>query len=300
MSAFDSSTRFEAGARALAAVERRLVRVALPLDQSISGALPVLPHLPRHAQGYAISSLAECRRERVTLNAAPMIAFVRRRHNRYHIDLSIGLDAYLSRVSDSVRAGLHRRARRIAEVSGGAIDIRRYSGPAELIEFYDIARWIADRSARERVLGTGLPDDEHFVIDMTARAAAGQVRGWLLYVSGEPAAYLYAAAEGDTLRYTYAGHDPAFTDLAPGGVLTMTAIGELFESGGFARFDFGDGRHAQQLATGGVPCIDLMLLRPSLVDRMTKAAITGATGLGRRVARVPALNGLAKKALRAS
>ena len=92
--------------------------------------------------------------------------------------------------------------------------------------------------------------------DMYLKAAAGDVRGWLLYIAGEPAAYLYCPIEAGIARYEYVGHDPAFSDLSPGGVLQMEAMRDLFGTG-LKCFDFteGDGQHKRQFATAGVPCI---------------------------------------------
>ena len=69
---------------------------------------------------------------------------------------------------------------------------------------------------------------------------------------------------GDTVIYAHVGHDPAFNDLSPGAVLQLEAMRDLFDEGGFARFDFteGEGQHKRQFATGGVACVDLLLLRP--------------------------------------
>ena len=120
-----------------------------------------------------------------------------------------------------------------------------------------------------------MPDDPAFLRLMYAAAAAGLARGWLLYIAGEPAAYLYCAIESGTAVHDQAGHDPAFADFAPAGVLQLEALRDLFGERGPKRFDFkfGDSRHKRPFATCGVPCIDLMLLRPSLAHRAATAAL---------------------------
>src|SRR3546814_5424644 len=112
---------------------------------------------------------------------------------------------------------------------------------------------------------------------MLAAAAADEVRAWLLFVDGLPIAYLYCPAEGDTLRYDYLGHDPEGSDWSAGSVLQVEAMRALFAERRFARFDFteGEGQHKRQFATGGVACVDLMLLRPSLAHRAVIAALAG-------------------------
>ncbi|MFN4095384.1 MAG: GNAT family N-acetyltransferase [Sphingomonas sp.] len=268
---------FRIGARTLMAVQRDMVRVPLSLDEAREGRLPVLPPLPREAHGYVVTSLPEDRLEAMVYASGKMIGFVRQKYTRYYADLTGGFDAYMASLSGNARQGAKRKAKKIAQVSGGDLDIRAYRTPAELEAFHDIARRIALRTYQEKLMGEGLPASPEFIRGMLTVAAADNVRAWLLFIAGEPAAYLYCPAHGETLVYEYVGHDPAFNDLSPGAVLQIEAFRDLFDEGKFARFDFteGDGQHKRQYATGGVPCVDLLLLRPSLTNRVTTAALGG-------------------------
>ncbi len=268
---------FRIGARTLMAVQRDMVRVPLSLDEAREGRLPVLPPLPRDAHGYVVTSLPEDRLEAMVYASGKMIGFVRQKYTRYYADLTGGFDAYMAGLSGNARQGAKRKAKKIAQVSGGDLDIRSYRTPTELEAFHDIARRIALRTYQEKLMGEGLPASPEFIQGMLTAAAADNVRAWLLFIAGEPAAYLYCPAHGETLVYEYVGHDPAFNDLSPGAVLQVEAFRDLFDEGKFARFDFteGDGQHKRQYATGGVPCVDLLLLRPSLTNRVTTAALGG-------------------------
>jgi hypothetical protein len=259
--------RFQIGARTLGAIERRLVRVSLSLDAIVAGAQPVLPPLGGGDDGYLVTSLLR--------GAGGMIGYVRQRYPRYYADLTIGFSAYQAALSGNTRSGLKRKTRRLTDLSGGVLDVRRFRTPAELAEFHAIARGISQRTYQERLLGGGLPDDPAFVRSMAEHAAAGQVRAWLLYVAGEPAAYLYCPIARGTVRYDHVGHDPAHNDLSPGGVLMLAALRDLYAESGLARFDFteGDGQHKRSFATDSVACLDLLLLRPTLANRATIAAL---------------------------
>ncbi len=277
MSATPLPLRFQIGARTLMAVQRQLVRVPLSLEEAMEGRLPVLPPIDRAAHGYAITSLPADRRDAMAFAGGGMIAFVRQHYTRYFIDLSIGFDAYLAQLSANTRSAMRRKARKVADVSGGTLDVRRFRTPDELTGFHDIARRISLRTYQERLLGGGLPYDDAFLRAMYGVAAAGGVRAWLLYVAGEPAAYLYLTIQNGIVRYDHVGHDPAFNDLSPGGVLQMEALRDLFDEGKLRLFDFteGDGQHKRQFATGGVASIDMLLLRASLVNRLTTVALGG-------------------------
>lgn len=300
MSAVPLPLRFQIGARTLAQVQRRLVRVPLSLDEVLEGRLPVLPPLDRAAHGYAVTSLPADRRDAMACAAGGMIAFVRQHYTRHYVDLTIGQEAYLAGLSSVTRAGVRRKERRVMAVSGGSLDVRRARMPEEMAHFHDVARRISRRTYQERLLGGGLPDDAPFLRRMYALAAAGAVRGWLLYIAGEPAAYLYCPIEGGTVRYDHVGHDPAFSDLSPGSVLQMAALADLFAEKGLRRFDFteGDGQHKRQFSTHGAPCLDMLLLRASLANRATIAALDvfdRSAAVGKQAVARLGLTGLARK-----
>jgi len=298
-----TALKFEVGARTVMAIQRALVRVPLTLDDAREGRLPALPPLDRHAHGYSVTSLPEDRLAAMTYASGGMLPFVRQRYTRYYTDFAGGFDGWFDGLSANTRQQLRRKAKKIAAESGGDLDVRAFRTPHELEEFHDIARRISLRTYQERLLGSGLPDTPEFLQSMVALAAADQVRAWLLHIHGEPAAYLYCPIVGDTVIYAHVGHDPAFNDLSPGQVLHLEAMRDLFDEGRHAKFDFteGEGQHKRQLASGGVACVDLLLLRPSLANRLTTVALGGFNGgvaLAKRGVNAAGLGRIAKKVRR--
>ena len=292
--------RFQIGARTIAAVQRRMVRVPLSLDQVLDGRVPVLPPLDRAAHGYAITSLPQDQLDAVARVGGGMIAHVRQCYTRHYADLTIGFEAYRAALSGNTRSGLKRKAKKVMEASGGMLDVRRFRTPDELSQFHAVARGISERTYQEKLLGGGLPEDAAFLQSMYALAAAGAVRAWLLYVGGEPAAYLYCPIENGIVRYDHVGHDPVYNDLSPGGVLMLEAMRDLYAEPDLRWFDFteGDGQHKRSFATNGAECLDLLLLRATLTNRATIAAL-GAFDRGAAWGKLAVarwgLAGLAKK-----
>ncbi|MEO5494587.1 MAG: GNAT family N-acetyltransferase [Sphingomonas sp.] len=270
--------KFQVGARTLASIRRNLVRVPLDLDGAIDGRLPALPALDPAADGYLVTSLPVARSD--TLIRGGLLAFVRQRYVRRYADLTTGFDGYLGQLSANTRSAIKRKGKKVAQASGGQLDVRRYATPEQLAEFHDIARRLALDTYQERLMGAGLPDTPDFTQRMFAMAAQSKIRAWLLYVGGEPAAYLYCPIHGGTAVYEFVGHDPRFNDLSVGAVLQVEALRDLFAEPAIARFDFteGDGQHKRQFATGGVECCDLLLLRPTLANRTVIAALAGFDG----------------------
>lgn len=297
MSAVAVMLKFQVGARTLATIPRRLVRVPLGLDDVLSGRAPVLPMLPADADGYAVTSLPEAML--ATLDTRGLLAFVRQRYVRYHTDLTLGEAAWTAGLSGSARSGLKRKAKKLAAVSGGAIDIRAYRTPGDFAVFHPLARTVSATTYQERLLGSGLPEDG---AALQMLAAADRLRAWLLFVDGEPVAYLCCTADGTSLRYDHVGHDPAHDDLSPGAVLQWEAMRQMFADR-FARFDFteGEGQHKRQFASAGTACVDVLLLRRTVANRVAVAALgvfDGAMAAAKRVVAHPALKRLAKRVRR--
>ena len=269
--------RFTVGARTLWSVRRRLVRLSLSLDEAVAGSAPALAPLDDGDDGYLVTSLPTAQLDALVARRPELIPLVRQRYARRYAALAGGRDAYLAGFSAKSRSTLRRKTKRLAERSGGALDIRMYRTAAEITQFHDLALGLSRRTYQARLLGNGLPEGDAASAEMRALAAADRVRGWLLFVDGAPAAYLYTPADGDTLIYAHLGYDPALADLSPGTVLQFAAMQAVAAEGRFARFDFteGDGQHKRLFATAAVDCADLLLLRPTLANRALIAALRG-------------------------
>ncbi|WP_375390693.1 GNAT family N-acetyltransferase [uncultured Sphingomonas sp.] len=250
------------------AVRRRLVRVALSLDDALAGRVPALGAVEQ-AEGLLVTSLPVA--ALADLPPAGRLVHIRQRYARHWIDLAAGEAAWRAALSADLRRRLRRKDQRLRATGA---EVRRYATPAEIAAFHPLARAVSARTYQERLLDAGLPADP---APLLALAAADRVRAWLLVLDGAPIAYLCCTADGATLRYDHVGHDPVAASRSPGTVLLATALADLFGEGRWDRFDFteGDGRHKRQLATGGVECVDLLLLGPTAANRALLAAMRG-------------------------
>jgi CelD/BcsL family acetyltransferase involved in cellulose biosynthesis len=268
---------FRVGARTLWQIRRRLMRVPLTLGQALDGTPPALPALAPDLDGYFIHSLPTASLEPLKRRHPGLLCFVRQRYRRFHVALDRSFEAYLANLSAGTRSTLRRKARRLAQRCGGALDVRLYRTPGQVEEFHRHARAVSALTYQERLLDDGLPDGEEILAEMRRLAARDCFRGWVLFVDGLPASYLYAPAQAGTLVYAHLGYDPDHGGLSPGIVLQLEALRQLMEERRFDLFDFteGEGQHKRQFATGAVECVDLLLLRPTLANRFAGHALAG-------------------------
>lgn len=277
---------FRVGARTLGRVHRQLVRVTVPLEQAIVGAPLTLPGLPAQADGYYLRAVPANQVSALEATSG-MRVFVRQGYPHHYADLGLGYENYLAAFSAKTRSSLKRKARKLAERSGGTLDVRVYRSPAEIAEFHADARAVSVLTYQEKLLDSGLPED---LAQMQALAARDQVRAFLAFVDGRAVAYLYAPGEGATLRYEHLGYDPAFGEWSVGSVLQLEAMRLLMEEARFRWFDFteGDGQHKRAFATGSIPSVDLLLLRPTFGNVAAASALASFDRLvsfAKRIAR---------------
>lgn len=277
------------GARTLVTLRRRLMRRSLSLDEALGGAMPALPPLAPEEEGYLVTALPANLVDPLIAGQPALRPFIRQRYQRNYARLDLDFDAYLGSFSAKSRSTCRRKLRKLADRSGGALDLRCYRTEEEIAVFHAAARDLSTKTYQERLLGAGLPDGPEAFAEMRALARADRARGWLLFVEGRPIAYLWAPAQGLTLIYAYLGYDPDFADYSPGTVLQIEAMRQLMTEKRFRLFDFteGEGQHKRLFATDAVACVDLMLVRRSpgpLATGFALATFDGAVALAKRVA----------------
>ena len=228
------------------------------------------------------------------------LLYAPRRYRRHWTEIKGDFESYLAGLSAKTRSGLRRKIRKFEDEAGGR-DFRVYRTPAEMEVFHGLARTISEKSYQERLMGAGLPTTPAFREDMRSLAAAGLVRGYLLFHQGTPVAYTYGPVEDGVVIYDHTGFDPAMRALSPGTVLQFLILEDLFAEGLFRRFDFteGEGAHKALFGTDSLDCMDLYVLRPGLrtwsavliqtvIERGTErlAAVLDGLGIKRRLKRL--------------
>ena len=190
-----------------------------------------------------------------------------------------GFDAYFSSFSKVSRKGLKRRCKKLAELSGGTIDIRRFDQADLMPAFHADAREVSAKTFQEKLMDDGLPASHSFVETMASSALAGRCHGTILYLEGKPISYLYCERQGEGWLAAYGGFDPAYACHSPGTVHLLKILEGYFDDPGCVYFDFGPGRsdYKQFFSTHDEPCSDILVLDRTPANRL-------ATGVHRSLA----------------
>ncbi len=272
-----TSIDFTIGSRRLLAVPRRLASWGFTLEQLLAGNLASPPS--PGPDGVRILSAPTAKLDAVRAHFPRFLAGGRQDYRRHYIDMADGFDAYLARFSGKTRSTLRRKARKLADETGG-YTVSEHRTPAEVEAFLAAALPLSARTYQARLLDAGLPDSAEARRTMLEAAEADLMRGFLLHAAGAPIAYLSLPVTGATLLYAHLGYDPGWARLSPGTVLQMDALERLFAEQRFRWFDFteGDGAHKAMFGTGSLDCSSVILLEPTLANRTLLAARSGFDG----------------------
>ena len=224
--------------------------------------------LEHGSEGFMIRALPVAG-ELPTLHAVDgFLRYVPLQYGHCYIDLRTSFEAYEGKFSSKTRATIKRKVRKYAEHCDGRIDWRTFATTEEIREFHRLAREVSRKTYQERLLDAGIPDNEQFLREMDGLAAAGQVRGYVLFDRGRPVSYLYCPVQDGTLLYAYLGYDPEYMQHSVGTVLQWLAVQQMFEEGIFKFFDFTEGQsdHKRLFATHELRCANVIFLRKTLAN----------------------------------
>jgi CelD/BcsL family acetyltransferase involved in cellulose biosynthesis len=196
------------------------------------------------------------------------LRYAARYGDRYVIDLQGSFAEYLSKFSRKSRHELKRTVRRFGEERAGMAYIVEYRTPSEISAFRETAIRISHRSYKVQN-GLGFDESESFARRLELDAGRGIVRGFVLMLDDEPAAYGFCRIEHDVIVYKHNGFDEQFARRSPGTVLFYLMLETLFREGEFRLLDF-DGMeyyaYKEFFATRAINCARVFWFQPRLPE----------------------------------
>lgn len=191
-----------------------------------------------------------------------LLVYVANQYQRYVVDLSGEYGDYLAKFSAKSRSTLRRKMRKFEELSGGRIEWRIFRKSHELEEFVRLATRLSQSTYQERLFRSGLRADAAYLASIRKLAEQDQVRAYLLFLQGQPIAYLLCPISNGALVYDKQGYDPRYATYSPGTILQVLALESLFKEGTHRLLDFteGEGEHKQFFSTHSQLCADIFVL----------------------------------------
>lgn len=199
---------------------------------------------------------------------------------RLKIELPETHDDYWAAFKSKTRSTLRRKLRQFGECR-----LERISHPDQVAHFIEQAQRISRNTWQYELLGERIRNDDAELAQFTFLATEGALRSYLLWKDDEPLSFLYATQHNGVLNYEEVGYDRRFRKQAPGQMLMMKVLEELYEDDPPRVFDFGGGDAEYKRTFGNLETEsgNIWLLRPGLRSRMIVAYLTGRRIFGRNL-----------------
>ena len=144
-------------------------------------------------------------------------------------------------------------------------ELRQYRSEPEMMAFREIAISIS-RHSYKKDIGWGFKESESFAQEIIADSIMNRVRGYVLMLDGDPAAYVFCRIEDGVIVYKHLAYDARFAGRSPGTVLLYLMLEQLFKEQEFRLLDF-DGMeyypYKEFFATHPVRCARVLWFRPT-------------------------------------
>lgn len=158
----------------------------------------------------------------------------------FRVDIKGSFDAYLKQCfSAKTRNTLRRKLRILNEYAAGQVDVRVYTTPEEVPDFLQKAEHVARQTYQWRLGHTTVRATPDALRTVAHLAQHGCFRSYILFVRGEPCAYVYGTICRRKLDYRLLGYSPVLSKLSPGTVLLYRILEDLFATAVVDELDFG-------------------------------------------------------------
>lgn len=161
----------------------------------------------------------------------------------YSANLENGIEEFYKTLSPKVRKNQRWQSKRLEQTFHGDVVIRCYRSPEEVGLLAGEAEEIAGASY-QRGLGVGFVDTPAMQSYLRAKAAKGNLRGYVLTLQGRAAAFWIGTKNEHTFVSNYLGFYPEYAKYSPGMYLILRVIEGMCADpkSGISEIDFATGQ----------------------------------------------------------
>ena len=222
-----------------------------------------------------------------------VIVYILSSYDHHYVDTQINFEEYQKKFKSKTRSTLKRKVSKFFQDDPDGNYFRKFRTAEEIDCFIKLASLVSVKTYQHRLFGRGIPDSREFCLHARKQAQLGLVRGYLLYLGGNPVAYTYAPiVNQEVLLYDYNGYDPVYSKLSPGTVMQYKIIEDLCSDPDVRIYDLCTGEDEAKMlfSTDSRYCADVLVLRKSLRNMFlvtTHFALTSfSSGAGKFLGRL--------------
>jgi len=151
---------------------------------------------------------------------------IRDKQPHFAATLPTSVPAFYARLSSKARWQAKNKQKKLEREFAGSVDIRCFTEPGEVELLLAETERVA-KTSYQRGLGIGFFDNPDNRMRWALKAEKHWLRGYILYLRGQPCAFWTADIIEGTFRSEFLGFDPAFEKHSPGNYLIFKVIESL-------------------------------------------------------------------------
>jgi hypothetical protein len=219
--------------------------------------------------------------------------FVRRGWN-WIFSLPDSKEAFFASLSHNARGQIRGLANRLAAKYGERLSLEVFRSPDDIDRLFTDLVPLAAKTY-QRSLGVAFLDTEEQRHTTVLAMERGWFRAYVLYLDGEPVAFVNGIAYGGTFFLTKTGYDPALRHDSLGRFVLNRMLQDLCEDDDVHTFDFGSGdaEYKRRFATAGFEEANVLIFAPTFravrINSVRTAIMAADEGARRTLDRTGAL-----------
>lgn len=205
---------------------------------------------------------------KLSLTSSKLI-YIRYKYPNYIIKLDgyTAFDDYLAKFSAKTRGTLKRK---LKKTRNNGFTEKVYCKEEDVDEFHKYSCLVGEQTYQKRRFNAAIPNTEEFKKSLKIQATNNEFLGIVLFIEGQPCAYLYCPIINNTYVYSYLGYLSKYSRFSPGTVLQLQLLNYIYSQQNKASyFDFteGDGSHKKLFSTHMFTCCNCLVAENSLENQ---------------------------------
>jgi Acetyltransferase (GNAT) domain len=187
----------------------------------------------------------------------------------HSVQLPGTFEEYVSGFPSKQRYNLKKKVRRMADASGGKLEVRQANNPEDIPFLVASARAVAAKSWKARRLSNPVPNSIQDEAHLRRVAERGMLRAFVLLAGGVPCAFIVGYLYSGVFHYADLAYDESQAVHSPGTVLLYLILEMLIEKdhAQFVNFGITDAQYKQVFGNRHTEEAEILLMRPGVANR---------------------------------
>ncbi|MBK6674427.1 MAG: GNAT family N-acetyltransferase [Proteobacteria bacterium] len=187
----------------------------------------------------------------------------------HSVQLPGTFEEYVAQFPSKQRYNLKKKVRKMADATGGKLEVRQANNPEDIPFLVASARAVAAKSWKAKRLANPVPDSIENEAQLRRIAERGMLRAFVLQADGVPCAFIVGYLYRGVFHYADLAYDETQAVHSPGTILLYLILEMLIEKdhAQFVNFGITDAQYKQVFGNRHTEEAEILLMRPGVGNR---------------------------------